>query len=223
MVDHVTGEKANARQRKQFGADVICVSALTQHVTLPKINQDLTPDNTFWLYDSKANVPKWLYTRLEKSSDVDIAWTNCGGCMNPVFQCKCPGGIRVPRSVEYIYDQNRAQIAGEDWGIYHPNYYGSLVRASQTRASESAARDTLVRRGVVTAAEQAAQKAAEQKVLNPNPTPVKRRPRIRGSEPEAPSLEKISEAAEKSAKRKVRVFAEETPPKRRPRIRREGK
>lgn len=206
----LTGDRPNARQKKAFG-NVIIVSTLTQHVTLPKINQKMVPEDTYWVYDPETNTPKHLYTRLRKSDSVDIAWTTCGACYETPFNCRCPNGIQVPRSVEYIWDKNEAEIKGEEWTIYHPHYYGSLVRAARTVESEASARETLARRGIVTGPPKPAQK-----VLTPPAAPSKRKPRVRVPQPEAPNLEKIDAAAAKSVDDKMRSFAGQSP-KRRPR------
>ena len=66
-----------------------------------------------------------------------VAWTTCGSCATQVNVCKCPGGFVAVRSIEYIHDQTVAKLAGEEWGVGHQNYLGSLkaARARQFSAA----------------------------------------------------------------------------------------
>lgn len=55
-----------------------------------------------------------------------VAWDNCARCSRPITGCQCSSGAYLPRSVEYIYDQSVALANGEEWGVHHPHYAGTL-------------------------------------------------------------------------------------------------
>lgn len=50
-----------------------------------------------------------------------IAWDTCGRCGVHVLHCRCAGS-RAPRSVVYLWHQDRAFSRHEEWSPDHPDY-----------------------------------------------------------------------------------------------------
>ena len=90
-------------------------------------------DETFVVYGPGSNEISFAVTFIGPTSK--IAWGNCKGCIRPLSMCSCRGGFSVSRAVESIMDQKRAEAAGEEWGIHHPNYTGSLRKKRTEIAS----------------------------------------------------------------------------------------
>ena len=90
-------------------------------------------DETFVVYGPGSDEIVFAVTFIGPTSK--IAWGNCKGCIRPLSMCNCRSGFSVSRAVESIMDQKRAEAAGEEWGIHHPNYAGSLRKARIETAS----------------------------------------------------------------------------------------
>lgn len=53
---------------------------------------------------------------------IEIVWDICGKCGMHVGSCRCTSPY-APRSVTYIWYQDRARKKGEDWSPEHPDYH----------------------------------------------------------------------------------------------------
>lgn len=100
---------------------------LTKRPKPININKNYTPPDTVVDGDQLTTV---------MPNGLRIGWSRCGGCRNEFHHCKCVGGVRAQRSVEYIYDRIVAEMAGEEWSIWHPNYRGSFTRKDRERAQQ---------------------------------------------------------------------------------------
>lgn len=86
-------------------------------------NTDLVLPETFFLVDAAG---EFLQMFTVMPDGVITAWSVCQSCSKWVPQCVCPHGFSVTRGIEYIYDQTRALMAGEEWGPRHTCYLGGL-------------------------------------------------------------------------------------------------
>ena len=98
------------------------------------------PPGTFARYDKKGSgVGKFrclVAYMPEQYGDTEygVAWDNCARCSRFIQQCQCSTGAYLPRSIEYIYDKSVALANGDEWGVHHPHYAGTLrkkVRADK--------------------------------------------------------------------------------------------
>lgn len=64
---------------------------------------------------------------------ISIAFDLCGACSFHVKRCKCSRGPSLPRSVEYVWDQDEALHHGEEWNHQHRNYRGSFTAREAKR------------------------------------------------------------------------------------------
>lgn len=111
---------------------LVPASADPQQPYLPKLNPELNfMDATFYRFNPKTKSVETLVTVMPDGTHV--AWWICFTCKQDVKWCKCTRGVVVCRSVEYIWDQDMAQIAGEDWNVSHLNYTGSLRKAYRSK------------------------------------------------------------------------------------------
>lgn len=83
---------------------------------------------TYFRVDPKDGRILCMVTR---EFDTSHAWGGCGRCFEWFLHCRCKSGIVTGRGVEYCIDQQRALEAGEEWGMNHPNYEGSLTKAAR--------------------------------------------------------------------------------------------
>ena len=90
-------------------------------------------DETYAVYKSDSEEIAFMVTFV--GPDAKIAWGNCRSCIRPVSQCTCRNGFSVSRAVEAIMDRKRAEAAGEEWSIHHPNYAGSFREQRRQSAS----------------------------------------------------------------------------------------
>lgn len=111
------------------------VEAEPTYPGLPKMNPAMNfMDATYYRFNPTTKMVEALVTVMPNG--LSVAWDICRGCSRLFVQCSCRAGVQVCRSVEWIWDQTKADMAREDWTINHPMYYGSLTKAAKDRRGE---------------------------------------------------------------------------------------
>lgn len=127
------------------GAKMLHHEKRPDHPAYHLLNAKYVFPETYYMIDPKTMRPFSMATLVPPIYGGDplvVAWDSCGTCHYFWTKCKCRGGITTPRSVEYIYDKNVAIKNGdeESWGIWHPDYYGSLTK--KDREARQAAQES---------------------------------------------------------------------------------
>ena len=115
---------------------LVPVSERPEDDRFPKCKDSRMPTaDTWYVVDDKGEVES-LVTKT--ANGTMIAWSWCGSCRMPIGTCGCTHGPLVSRGVEFVYDQHRAEKAGQEWTINHKDYKGSYrnkLAASNGRLS----------------------------------------------------------------------------------------
>lgn len=99
---------------------------------LPTANESIPADlagNSRYLLSSSKSVIQ-VYTIMPDG--LRVAWSTCGACAAHVRVCSCAGGFVAPNSISHIWKKAAASLAGEEWGIHHPEYGRRTPRRSLT-------------------------------------------------------------------------------------------
>lgn len=88
--------------------------------TLPRTRQVPTLTMTHWVPPESTEIVGRAYVTTT-AKGTRIAWDTCGRCGIHVLHCTCTGA-HAPRSVTYIWHQDRAHSRGEEWSPEHPDY-----------------------------------------------------------------------------------------------------
>lgn len=109
----------------------VLVPAKRAPKSFPKLNLKYNFPETYYRYDRKKRAVRCIVTVMPDGSRV--AWDTCSYCHHYFTMCTCTAGIQTCRSVEYIHDSIEARVKGEEWGMSHRNYRGSLTREERER------------------------------------------------------------------------------------------
>lgn len=97
------------------------VAKAPDHAAFPKVNTRLCPPDTFYAYNLDTD-------EVDHMVSIDafgtcLAWdTDRSGR----YFKRADRPLVAPRSIEYCYDSSVALEAGEQWGVTHKNYTGTL-------------------------------------------------------------------------------------------------
>jgi hypothetical protein len=120
-------------KRDKHRTDTVLVPLAMAPSIYPPVYQPMVPPNTYYRVVKETGRPACMVTVMP--DDLHVAWFTCGVCAAlDIHLCRCKRGITAGRSVEYIFDSIVAQLAGEEWGLNHPKYPGSLHQAERDRA-----------------------------------------------------------------------------------------
>lgn len=101
----------------------------------PKLRPDRNLPRTYFRWDKKERRVRCMVTIMPKG--VHVAWDVCGYCAAYFTLCRCADGLSTCRSVEYIYDAQRADLKGEVFDYNHPDYFGSLTRGLREKLQDA--------------------------------------------------------------------------------------